>query len=162
MTEEEIQLLIEMDIEVWESYLTFLSAQITQQVGLGAFAGLTRAEIIANITDAALSSAQVQTLVTTSLNNYSRAVTSAIMEDEPNDTLYQYIGPIDGRTRDICLEMGSSPLLTQEQIIKNFGPDVLVYGGGYNCRHKWQSVSRVGVPKSMFDPNKAKELLIGN
>ena len=48
MTEEEIQLLIEMDIEVWESYLTFLSAQITQQVGLGAFAGLTRAEIIAH------------------------------------------------------------------------------------------------------------------
>ena len=122
-------------------------------------AGLTRAEIIANITDAALSSAQVQTLVTTSLNNYSRAVTSAIMEDEPNDTLYQYIGPIDGRTRDICLEMGSSPLLTQDEIVKNFGADVLVYGGGYNCRHKWQSTSKIGVPKSMFNPKKAKELL---
>ena len=162
MTEEEIQLLIEMDIEVWESYLTFLSAQIKQQVGLGAFAGLSRADIIKNISDAALSSAQVETLVTTTLNNYSRSVTSAIMEDEPNDTLYQYIGPIDGRTRDICLEMGSSPLLTQEQIIRNFGADVLVYGGGYNCRHKWQSVSRIGVPKSMFNPKKAKELLSGN
>ena len=162
MTEEEIQLLIEMDIEVWESYLTFLSAQIQQQVGLGAFAGLSRADIIKNISDAALSSAQVETLVTTSLNNYTRTVTSAIMEDEPNDTLYQYIGPIDGRTRDICLEMGSSPLLTQAEIIKNFGTDVLVYGGGYNCRHKWQSVSRIGVPKSMFDPKKAKELLSGN
>ena len=162
MTEEEIQLLIEMDIEVWESYLTFLSAQIQQQVGLGAFAGLSRADIIKNISDAALSSAQVETLVTTTLNNYSRSVTSAIMEDEPNDTLYQYIGPIDGRTRDICLEMGSSPLLTQEQIIRNFGADVLVYGGGYNCRHKWQSVSRIGVPKSMFNPKKAKELLGGN
>ena len=46
MTEEEIQLLIEMDIEGWESYLTFLSAQIKQQVGLGAFAGLSRADIL--------------------------------------------------------------------------------------------------------------------
>ena len=162
MTEEEIQLLIQMDIAVWEAYLPFLATQIQQQVALGSFAGLTRAEIIKNITDAALSSAQVQTLVTTTLNNYSRSVTSAIMEDEPNDTLYQYIGPIDGRTRDICLEMGASPLLTQEQIIKNFGPDVLVYGGGYNCRHKWQSVSRIGVPKSMFNPKKAEELLSGN
>ncbi len=162
MTEEEIQLLIEMDIEVWESYLTFLSAQIQQQVGLGAFAGLSRADIIKNITDAALSSAQVETLVTTSLNNYSRAVTSAIMEDEPKDTLYQYIGPIDARTRDICLEMGSSPFLTQAEIISNFGADVLVYGGGYNCRHKWQSISRIGVPKSMYDPSKAKELKSGS
>ena len=35
MTEEEIQLLIQMDIEVWEQYLPYLSAQIQQQVALG-------------------------------------------------------------------------------------------------------------------------------
>ena len=91
MTEEEIQLLIQMDIAVWEAYLPFLATQIQQQVALGSFAGLTRAEIIKNITDAALSSAQVQTLVTTTLNNYSRSVTRTIMAEEPNDTLYQYI-----------------------------------------------------------------------
>ena len=68
MTEEEIQLLIQMDIEVWEAYLPYLSSQIQQQVAFGSFAGLTREQIIANITDAALSSAQVETLVTTSLN----------------------------------------------------------------------------------------------
>ena len=162
MTEEEIQLLIQMDIAVWEAYLPFLATQIQQQVALGSFAGLTRADIIKNITDAALSSAQVETLVTTSLNNYSRSVTRTIMEDEPNDTLYQYIGPIDGRTRDICLQMGKSPPITESEIINEFGPSVLSFGGGYNCRHKWQSVSRIGVPKSMFDPKKAKELLSGN
>ena len=162
MTEEEIQLLIQMDIEVWEAYLPYLSSQIQQQVALGSFAGLTREQIIANIESIALSSAQIQTLVTTSLNNYSRSVTRTIMEEEPDDTLYQYIGPIDGRTRDICLEMGSSPLLTQEEIIKNFGADVLVYGGGYNCRHKWQSVSEFGVSKNIYNPKKAEELLSGN
>ena len=162
MTEEEIQLLIQMDIAVWEAYLPFLATQIQQQVALGSFAGLTRADIIKNITDAALSSAQVETLVTTSLNNYSRSVTRTIMEDEPNDTLYQYIGPIDSRTRDICLQMGKSSPITESEIINEFGPSVLSFGGGYNCRHKWQSVSRIGVPKSMFDPKKAKELLSGN
>ena len=163
MTEEEIQLLIQMDIAVWEAYLPFLATQIQQQVALGSFAGLTRADIIKNITDAALSSAQVETLVTTSLNNYSRSVTRTIMEDEPNDTLYQYIGPVDGRTRDICLFFASAGELTETQIKKlTGGEESLSFGGGYNCRHKWQSVSRIGVPKSMFNPKKAKELLSGN
>ena len=160
MTEEEIQLLIEMDIAVWESYLAFLSAQIQQLVGLGAFAGLSRADIIKNITDAALSSAQVETLVTTSLNNYSRAVTRTIMEDEPNDTLYQYIGPIDGRTRDICLFFASSGEITETQIKKlRGGEESLSFGGGYNCRHKWQSISEFGVSKNIYNPKKADELL---
>ena len=162
MTEEEIQLLIEMDLAVWNQYIALLSTQLQQGVAIGALAGLTREQIIANITDAALSAPQVETLIRSSLNNYSRSVTKAIMDDEPDDTLYQYIGPIDGRKRDICLEMGSSPFLTQSQIINEFGPDVLVYGGGYNCRHKWQSVSRIGVSKRSYNPQKAKELISDN
>ena len=162
MTEEEIQLLIQMDIGIWEAYLPFLATQIQQQVALGSFAGLTRAEIIKNITDAALSSAQVQTLVTTTLNNYSRSVTRTIMAEEPDNTLYQYIGPIDGRTRDICLQMGKSTPLTESEIINEFGPSVLSFGGGYNCRHKWQSISRIKLSKSFYDPKKAEELLSGN
>mgnify|MGYP003142869520 FL=1 len=72
MTEEEIQVLIEMNEEVWDSYLPYLSAQVQQQLALGSFTGLTAQEVVANITNAALSPTQVQTLVTTSLNNYSR------------------------------------------------------------------------------------------
>ena len=72
MTEEEIQVLIEMNEDVWDSYLPYLSAQVQQQLALGSFTGLTAQEVVANITDATLSPAQVQTLITTSLNNYSR------------------------------------------------------------------------------------------
>ena len=86
MTEEEIQILIQMDMLVWEAYIPFLAAQIQQQVALGSFAGLTRDQIIANIESAALSATQVETLVTTSLNNYSRSVTYGIMQDEPDNT----------------------------------------------------------------------------
>ena len=82
------------------------------------------------------------------------------MEDEANDTLYQYIGPIDGRTRDICLFFTSSGEITETQIKKlRGGEESLSFGGGYNCRHKWQSISKIGVPKSMYDPKKADELL---
>ena len=162
MTEAEIQLLIAMDSQVWEAYLPYLAAQMQQQIAAGSFAGLTRQQIIANIESAALSARQVETLVTTSLNNYSRAVTRTMMAEEPDNTLYQYIGPIDGRTRDICLQMGKSPPITESEIINEFGPSVLSFGGGYNCRHKWQSISKIGVSKSFYNPSKAKELSSGN
>ena len=162
MTEAEIQLLIAMDSEVWEAYLPYLAAQMQQQIAAGSFAGLTRQQIIANIETAALSARQVETLVTTSLNNYSRSVTRTMMEEEPNNTLYQYIGPVDGRTRDLCLLMASSPPLTESEIVNEFGSSVLSFGGGYNCRHKWQSISKVGVSKNFYNPKKAKELLSGD
>ena len=144
MTEEEIQVLIEMNEDVWDSYLPYLSAQVQQQLALGSFTGLTAQEVVANITDATLSPAQVQTLITTSLNNYSRSITASIMEEEPDDTLYWYIGPLDGKTRDICVRYMSADKVTQSEILRmEDGRYSLTYGGGYNCRHKWEVAGKV-------------------
>ena len=162
MTEQQIQLLIEMDIEVWDSYLPYLSAQIKQQIVLGAYSGLTAAEIVANIGSATLTGTQVATHITTSLNNYSRSINLLMMEESPKETLYQYVGPIDGRTRDICLRMGSKGTLTQSQIEKAYGRDVLIYGGGYNCRHAWEERADISVMKELYNPEKARRLLDGN
>ena len=162
MTEQQIRLLIEMDAEVWEAYLPYLSAQMKQQITLGVFTGLTEAEIISNITSAALSEAQVETLLTTALNNYSRSINLMMMEEAPTNTLYQYVGPIDGRTRDICLKMGGEQPITMSEIEKAYGRSVLTYGGGYNCRHAWEEISDIGVMKELYDPTKAKALLSGN
>ena len=159
MTEEELQLLMKMNIDVLEAYYPYLATQIQQQVALGYISGLSESQVLKNITDATLSDHQIRTLVDTTLFNYSRTVTYMQMQEEPKDTLYQYIGPIDGRTRDICLQMGSAGTITKSEIEKTFGSSVLVYGGGYNCRHKWQSVSEVGVSKRIYDPQLAKELL---
>ena len=161
MTEEELQLLMQGNIAVLEAYYPYLAAQIRQQLVLGYISGSTEAQVLQNITDATLSDHQIRTLVDTTLFNYSRTVTYMQMQEEPDDTLYQYIGPIDDKTRDVCLQMGSSQPITQKEIIKNFGrltPNPLIYAGGYNCRHKWQSESRVGVSKRIYDPDKAKEL----
>ena len=90
MTEQQIQLLIEMDIEVWEAYLPYLSAQMKQQIVLGAFSGLTAEQIVANIGSATLTGNQVATMVTTTLNNYSRSINLMMMNEAPANTLYQY------------------------------------------------------------------------
>ena len=155
MTEEEIQVLIEMNEDVWDTYLPYLSSQVQQQVALGSFTGLTTEQVVANITSAALSPAQVETLITTSLNNYSRAVTHSIMEEEPNDTLYWYIGPLDGRTRDICVRYMSADKVTQSEILNMVdGRYSLTYGGGYNCRHKWEVA---GTTSEFTNPKEAVE-----
>ena len=156
MTEEEIQALILLNEEVWDTYLPYLAAQVQQQVALGSFTGLTVEQVVANIESAALSPAQVETLITTSLNNYSRAVTYGTMQDDPDDTLYWYIGPADGRTRDICLQQISAGKITQKEIISNFGSEVLVYGGGYNCRNKWEEA---GTVSEFHQTEEAKDIL---
>ena len=163
MTEQQIQLLIEMDIEVWDAYLPYLSAEMKQQIILGAYSGLTAAEIVANIGSATLTGTQVATHITTSLNNYSRSINLLMMEESPKETLYQYVGPIDGRTRDICLEFASAGELTQSEIMKlRGGQESLSFGGGYNCRHAWEERADISVMKELYNPEKARRLLDGN
>ena len=156
MTEEEIQALILLNEEVWDTYLPYLSAQVQQQVALGGFTGLTTEQVMANIETAALSSAQVETLVTTSLHNYSRTVSSSIIQEQPDDTLNWYIGPADGKTRDICLQQISAGKITQKEIISNFGGSVLTQGGGFNCRHTWEVAGR---ESEFHQTEKAEDIL---
>ena len=59
----------------------------------------------------------------------------------PTDTKLRYSGPIDDRTRDVCLDMWGAGNLTKEQIESRFGASVFVSAGGYNCRHRWIPVA---------------------
>ena len=72
----------------------------------------------------------------TTLNNYSRQVTNQMMKVAPKNTKYVYIGPIDDKTRPICLKMWSAGTLTLKEIDEKF-PARFVEGGGFNCRHQW-------------------------
>ena len=161
MTEQELQILMNMNMNVWNSYLPYLSAQIQLQIIQGVYAGLTAEEIIANINGAVLSESQLETLITTALNDYSRLVTLGMMNDAPRDERYIYIGPLDGKTRDICVQQMSSGSLTKSQIISTYGSQVLVYGGGWNCRHKWEAQSEYGLGINFHNPDGAKEILSG-
>ena len=127
------------------SIIRTISGHIRTQVVKGVQAGLSITEIVASVTDASISNAQMQTLVNTSLNTYSRQVTNQMMSVAPKTTKYVYIGPVDDRTRDECLDMASAGELTLDQIVSQFGEAPLVDGGGFNCRHKWEIASDEGL-----------------
>ena len=126
------------------SIIRTISGHIRTQVVKGVQAGLSITEIVASVTDASISNAQIQTLVNTSLNTYSRQVSNEMMKVAPKSTKYVYIGPVDEKTRDECLQMASAGRLTLDQIKSQFGEAVLVDGGGFNCRHKWEIASEEG------------------
>jgi len=160
MTEQQLLALVNYDMAVWESYLPYLAAQIQSEVALGTFTGLNREQVLANITSKTLSGSQIEAVIATAIANYSRAVTYGIMQDEPDDTLYVYMGPLDSKTRQECLTYGSSEPLTLQEINDKAWGSSLLQGGGHNCRHKWQSIgTRVAPAKRMYNPSRAKELL---
>ena len=79
----------------------------------------------------------MQTLVTTGLNDYSRSVSKVMIDQLGDNQKYRYVGAIDDRTRDFCLQMWGAGNLTKAEIESRFGANVFISGGGYNCRHQW-------------------------
>ena len=139
------------------SVIRTISGHIRTQIVKGVQAGLSITEIVGSVTNASISNAQMQTLVNTSLNTYSRQVTNQMMDIAPKTTKYVYIGPVDSATRDDCLDMASAGALTLDQIVSRFGEAPLVDGGGFNCRHKWEIASEEG--SSFHKPKEAEKRL---
>ena len=134
-----------------------IASHIRNEVVKGIQAGLSPDMILQNVTSASISNSQMQTLVNTTLNSYSRSITTAMMQEAPDNTKYHYIGPVDEKTRDVCLKMASEGRITRKEIEKAYGREVLVEGGGFNCRHKWEVAGR---ETSEFNlPKEAKDRL---
>jgi hypothetical protein len=86
---------------------------------------------------------QIRTLYDTSVSIFGRQVEALQAGDEP-DTPFAYMGPIDGVTRPFCRKHVGK-VYTRAQIAElDNGQlnDVFLTGGGYNCRHVWQEVSK--------------------
>ena len=136
-----------------------IASNIRTQVAQGLQAGLSAKQITDQLAQSSISTAQMQTVVNTTLNTYSRMVTNQMMDIAPNNTKYVYIGPVDDRTRDECLDMASAGELTLSQIQSEYGEAVLIDGGGFNCRHKWEIASTEG---KGFNLQKEAEKRTGN
>tara|TARA_R100000808_G_C2116463_1_gene128928 strand:+ start:119 stop:898 length:780 start_codon:yes stop_codon:yes gene_type:complete len=126
------------------SIIRVMSGQLKNQLVNGVSAGLTADMIIERVSQSSISNAQMQTLVKTTLNTYSRTITNQMMKNAPADTKYVYIGPVDDRTRIECLDYASAGELTEAEIISNGWSASLIDGGGFNCRHKWEIASTEG------------------
>ena len=47
--------------------------------------------------------------------------------------------------------------ITESEIINRFGSGVLVEGGGFNCRHKWERAARSG--SKFYQPKDANNVI---
>ena len=150
VTEETLQALTNFSTSTFTDKLDNMANVMKSEIIKGAIGAGTEASILQAIqAQAGLSTAQMQTLVTTGLNNYSRSVNKVMMDTLPNKTKYQYIGALDDRTRDECIDMISAGELTESEIVSRFEyiGDVLIDGGGFNCRHQWMPVAASTKPK---------------
>ena len=136
-----------------------VAAHIKNEVAKGVLSGVPAEVIAQSVASASISTSQMETLVNTTLNSYSRTITNSMMEVAPANTKYVYIGPVDEKTRPECIQMSAAGRKTKAEIkseFKKFG-DILTLGGGFNCRHKWEIASDEG---SVFHRQKeAKEKL---
>ena len=137
-----------------------IASNIKTQVAQGIQVGLSAKQIIEKVGQSSISTAQMQTVINTTLNTYSRMVTNQMMGVAPKNTKYVYIGPVDDRTRDECLEQIAEGEMTHSEIISKFGEAVLEDGGGFNCRHKWEIASTEG--KGFSEQGKVSQQRIDN
>ena len=138
ITEETLRSLTNFSTSSFADHLGQMGNIIKKEIVKGAIAGSTEKGIFDAIQQqAGLSGKQMETLVTTGLNDYSRSVSKVMIDQLSDKQQYRYVGAIDDRTRDVCLDMWGSGNLTKEQIESRFGASVFISGGGYNCRHQW-------------------------
>jgi len=160
IAEETLQALVRFNAESLINDIDNIAVNIKKEVIKGAIAGVGRNGVLQELRKLTnMSEAQMKTIIDTGMNEYSRSVTRIMMDEMPDDTKYVYIGPTDEKTRVECLEMVASGEQTLEQInvfSKQYGRDVLINGGGYNCRHKWEIAVQ---DKFGHDPKGAKRRL---
>jgi len=141
VSETVLQALANTDRAFYLGKGTDLANTIKQELTRGALQGLSRETMKAAIADVTgFSAPQVKTIIDTSMRVFSRSVTASMADNLPETAKYIYVGPVDGKTRDICLAMVAAGEMTREQIASQF-PGAFIDGGGHNCRHSFRLVT---------------------
>ena len=139
VTDEVLTALLRMDNSTFMKQIGLMGDQIRNEAARGIIAGASEADIAQSILKGAggvLRPDQAETLANTALNTFERNVTVEMASDDPANTRYIYQGPVDDRTRDICIDMMSAGALTRDEVDSTF-PGAFGDGGGFNCRHRW-------------------------
>ncbi len=78
----------------------------------------------------------------TAVSTYSRQV-GQIGTTGEGDELFAWVGPDDAKTREFCKGLIGQIHTRDEIDAMDNGqlPNVMLTGGGYNCRHQWRRVS---------------------
>jgi hypothetical protein len=137
MTETQLSALEFMQRDALESF----TVQFGERIRLTASQGLSSNRSISGIRamilrDPLTQSKNIENFIASGMATFNRNVVGVMAENAPDNELYQYIGPLDGKTRPICRVMLASPDLTLREIDEQY-PGAFDEGGGPNCRHYW-------------------------
>ena len=158
ISEDELMALLVASEQYFGANLVGMGGVIQQQVLGGIINNRGVDDIIGLIGKQGYASHSLNRIINDGMNNYSRAVSSFMMEEAPANTKYVYIGPADERTRDFCLKLMAAGELTRKQIRDNGWTSSLTEGGGVNCRHNWE-LAATKVKTEFHNQDKAQELL---
>ena len=154
--EQTLESFLSGNISVLDEIIGTDASELKNILNSATISGMQTSEILNQVSVASSASGQ-RAILNTRLNTYSRVATNTMMKDAPADTKYVYVGPIDDRTRDECLEYASAGPLTEAQIIESGWSASLVDGGGINCRHKWEIASDEGI--KLFEGKQAQQVI---
>ena len=137
MTEGQLAALEFMQRDALESF----TVQFGERIRLTASQGLSSNRSISGIKamilrDPLTQSKNIENFIASGMATFNRNVVGVMADNAPDNELYQYIGPLDGKTRPICRVMLASPDLTLREIDQQY-PGAFDEGGGPNCRHHW-------------------------
>ncbi len=156
VNEKTLESFISSNITVLDEIIGTDASELKNILNSATISGMESSDILNKVTASSSASAQ-RALINTRLNTYSRVATNTMMKDAPTDTKYVYVGPIDEKTRDECLQYASAGALTESEIINNGWTASLVDGGGFNCRHKWEIASDEGI--KFFEGKQAQKVI---
>jgi hypothetical protein len=156
VTEETLQALVRLDEATFRKQISTMGEQIIDEAVKGIIGSKTEREIAQSMLGSVLRPDQAETLANTALNTFERNVTAQMTAFDPEDATYVYQGPIDEKTRDICLKMMASGSMTRDEIDSQY-PGAFVDGGGYNCRHRF--ARETSVSRKLTDPQQAEKFI---
>ena len=154
--EQTLESFLSGNLSVLDEIIGTDASELKNILNSATISGMQTSEILNQVSVASSASGQ-RAILNTRLNTYSRVATNTMMKDAPSNTKYVYVGPIDERTRDECLEYASAGALTEADIIGNGWTASLVDGGGINCRHKWEIASDEGI--KLFEGKQAQQVI---
>ena len=156
VTEETLQALVRLDEATFRNQISLMGEKVIDEAVKGIIGGKTEREIAQSMIDVGFERYEAETLANTALNTFERNVTSQMTAFDPADATYVYQGPIDEKTRDICLKMMASGSMTRDDIDSQY-PGAFVDGGGFNCRHRW--ARETSVSRKLTDPQQAEKFI---
>mgnify|MGYP003137933462 CR=1 FL=1 len=135
---EGLQTLQEIDyqrlIGMGEIHANNLRSQLFSAI----YTGGTYADIVAGLGEANLATHQMNVMAYDSLKIFDDTARYKVFEGQ--DVRWTYVGPIDDRTRDACLNTaGNEPQkgYTEKEILSKKVETKFGTRGGFNCRHSW-------------------------